>query len=95
VLGELPIFGLSAILVPYPYAWRYQKVNADYLASRGAAVRLNDEDLMMKLTATIREMLGDPARMTAMQDAMRALAAPDAARRIADVLVQLGGGRQP
>jgi undecaprenyldiphospho-muramoylpentapeptide beta-N-acetylglucosaminyltransferase len=95
VLGELPIFGLSAILVPYPYAWRYQKVNADYLASRGAAVRLNDEDLTMKLTATIREMLGDPVRMTAMQDAMRALAVPDAAKRIADVLLQLGGGRQP
>lgn len=93
VLGELPMFGLGAILVPYPYAWRYQKVNADYLASRGAAVRLNDEDLTMKLLATIRELLGNPQRLGAMRAASRALAAPDAAKRIADELLQLGGRR--
>ena len=45
-LGELPLFGLPAVLIPYPYAWRYQKVNADYLAKHGAALVL--EDAMMK-----------------------------------------------
>ena len=84
------MFGLGAILVPYPYAWRYQKVNADYLAARGAAVRLNDEDLKMKLTATLRGLLRDPDRLKAMQAASRALAVPEAARRIADELLQLG-----
>jgi len=93
-LGEIPMFGLSAILVPYPYAWRYQKVNADYLAGRGAAVRLNDEELKMKLSATIRELLRDPHRLAAMRAASRALAAPDAAKRLADELLRLASRRE-
>lgn len=89
VLGELPMLGLGAILVPYPYAWRYQKVNADYLATRGAAVRLKDEELSMTLASTIRELLNDPQRMAAMKSAARALATPDAAQRIAAVLLSV------
>jgi UDP-N-acetylglucosamine--N-acetylmuramyl-(pentapeptide) pyrophosphoryl-undecaprenol N-acetylglucosamine transferase len=96
MLGEYPMFGLGAILVPYPYAWRYQKVNADYLAERGAAVRLNDEDLKMKLTATIRELLGTPDRLPAMRAAARALAVSGAARNLATELLKLmGGGASP
>ncbi len=92
-LGEFPIFGLGAILVPYPYAWRYQKVNADFLAGRGAAVRLNDEDLKMKLLPTLRELLHHPTRLAAMGAAARALAVPDAAERVAAELLALAGAR--
>jgi len=53
-LGEYPLFGLPAVLVPYPHAWRYQKTNAEYLAQRGAAVILKDEELGDRLLATVQ-----------------------------------------
>ena len=81
-LGEYPLFGLPAVLVPYPYAWCYQKVNADYLASRGAAVRLDDEALGAELAPTVRGLLDNPGRLAAMRAAARAAATPGAAARI-------------
>ena len=93
-LGEFPFFGLPAILVPYPYAWRYQKVNADYLAERGAAVRLNDEDLGKQLWPTVEAMFSDMDRLRKMGDQARALARPDAAARLADQLTELADSSQ-
>ncbi len=90
-LGELPLHGLPAILIPYPYAWRYQKVNADYLAQRGAAVMLADELLQQQLVRVITDLLENPSKRRAMQDAMHSLARPHAAEAIADQLVELGG----
>lgn len=88
-LGEFPLFGIPAILVPYPYAWRYQKTNADTLAARGAAIRLDDERLMGEMAATIQRLLAAPDDLARMSAAMRSMARPDAATRIADLLVQI------
>ena len=52
-LGEFPLFALPAVLVPYPHAWRYQKVNADYLSRRGAAIILEDHRLNEDLIGDI------------------------------------------
>jgi UDP-N-acetylglucosamine--N-acetylmuramyl-(pentapeptide) pyrophosphoryl-undecaprenol N-acetylglucosamine transferase len=88
-LGELPAFGVPAILVPYPYAWRYQTVNAEWLAERGAAVRLDDGRLGEDLLPTVRELLGNQALLERMSARMAALARPDAAKRVADSLLSL------
>ncbi len=85
-LGELPHFGLPAVLVPYPYAWRYQRVNAQWLAARGAAVVLEDARLGEDLVPTVRSLLEDPAGLAQMRERASALARPDAAERLAEIL---------
>jgi UDP-N-acetylglucosamine--N-acetylmuramyl-(pentapeptide) pyrophosphoryl-undecaprenol N-acetylglucosamine transferase len=93
-LGEFPYFGLPAILVPYPHAWRYQKVNADYLVRQGGAVMLEDARLSETLLPTIREIMGDPARRKQMAAQMKALAVPDAADKIANILLEMAAGQE-
>lgn len=91
-LGEIPLFGLPAVLVPYPYAWRYQKVNADYLVQRGAAVMMEDDRLPTDLLPTVSALLQDPERLAAMSTAARRQAVPGAAERIAAEIERLAGG---
>ncbi|MCP4539055.1 MAG: undecaprenyldiphospho-muramoylpentapeptide beta-N-acetylglucosaminyltransferase [Chloroflexi bacterium] len=88
-LGELPFFGLPAVLVPYPHAWRYQRINAEWLASRGAAEQVDDAQLPVELLPTVRRLLGDRAVLQSMSDRMQALTRPDAAAQLADKLLAL------
>ena len=91
VLGEYPIFGLPAILVPYPYAWRYQQVNANYLVKKDAAVMLKDEDLERDLFDQILSLISNPSQLNKMSNAMTALAAPNAADKITQMMKELVG----
>ncbi len=90
VLGEFPHFGLPSILVPYPYAWRYQRVNAGWLEKRGAAAVLEDAALSEAIVDTVRRLLGDDVQLQEMAEAARKLARPDAATRAARLLLGLG-----
>lgn len=88
-LGEFPQFGLPSILVPLAFAWRYQRVNADWLMARGASIRLDDNLLGNELLPTIRRLVGDPARLQAMSQAAAALARPGASETIAHKLIEM------
>jgi UDP-N-acetylglucosamine:LPS N-acetylglucosamine transferase len=90
-LAEYPQLGLPAILVPYPYAWRYQRINADWLVERGAAVRLDDDRLDGELLPLIRDLLNDPDRLAAMRRAAESLKEPAGAQNIARVLAEAAG----
>jgi UDP-N-acetylglucosamine--N-acetylmuramyl-(pentapeptide) pyrophosphoryl-undecaprenol N-acetylglucosamine transferase len=88
-LGEFPLFGLPAVLVPYPYAWHYQKVNAQYLVDQGAAILLEDHTLADRLSSTILNLFNAPEKLENMRKAMKALARPDSASKIAAALTGL------
>ncbi|NJN43763.1 MAG: undecaprenyldiphospho-muramoylpentapeptide beta-N-acetylglucosaminyltransferase [Anaerolineae bacterium] len=92
-VGEFPLFGLPAILVPYPHAWRYQKVNADYLVRHGAAMMVPNEELLEKILPTVQGIMRDVPRREKMQSAMAALATPNAAESIGNLLFELGTHR--
>lgn len=85
-LAEYPQFGLPAVLVPYPWTWRYQKVNADWLVERGAAVRVDDERLAEDLLPTLHTLIDDPDRLESMHAAAVALRRSDGAQNIARLL---------
>ena len=95
-LGEFPLFGLPAVLAPYPYAWRYQRVNAEHLVQAGAALLVTDAELPEKIAPLLRDLMFNSARRAAMRQAMQSLARPQAAQTIAGLLRQLaarGGNR--
>lgn len=90
-LGEYPLFGLPAVLVPYPHGWRYQQTNAEYLAERGAALVLADEGLEAELSAKVLSLLGDRPRLQRMGAAAAKLATAGAEREIARIILAAAG----
>lgn len=88
VIGELPALGLASVLVPLPLAGGHQRVNARYLERHGAAVVLEDEELH-RLLPLVGELLHNERKLQEMRLAAKRLARPNAARRIAGMLIDL------
>ena len=93
VLGEFPCFGLPAILVPYPHAWRYQKVNAETLTKHGAALMVEDSKLKSGLFLTINKLFETPEKLETMRTAMLSLRSDNAAGKIATQIYELAGDK--
>lgn len=93
-LAELCAVGVGSVLVPFPQAVDdHQTRNALYLVERGAAHLLPQGaagDLAQRLSATL-EILADRADLLRLAQAARALARPDAADRVADIVLQQAG----
>lgn len=87
---EVVAAGRPAILVPYPFATAdHQSANAEWMRSGGAATVIPDAELTPELLAReVAAVLGDPGRLERMAAAARGLAKPDAARRIADEVLE-------
>ncbi|HEY9149222.1 MAG TPA: undecaprenyldiphospho-muramoylpentapeptide beta-N-acetylglucosaminyltransferase, partial [Gammaproteobacteria bacterium] len=92
-VAELAAAGIGAILVPYPHAVDdHQTGNARYLAEQGAALLLPQPELnAARLAELLQPILADRARLLAMAGQARALAQPEAARRVAQACVAAAG----
>ncbi len=93
MLGESPAFALPSVLVPLTFAWRYQKVNADFLTERGAAVQLTDDTLPGELLPVVCRLLGDRQQLAQMGAAAARLDQPEAGKKVAGVITAVGGNR--
>jgi UDP-N-acetylglucosamine--N-acetylmuramyl-(pentapeptide) pyrophosphoryl-undecaprenol N-acetylglucosamine transferase len=87
---EVVATGRPAILVPYPFATAdHQTANAEWMRAGGAASVIADSELDAEgLRAEVDGVINDPARLEEMAAAARGLAKPDAARRIADQVLE-------
>jgi len=84
-VAELAAVGAASLLVPYPHAVDdHQTSNARFLSDAGAAVLVPQGELSAERLAGL---IGGFTRdaLLAMADRARALARPDATRRVADV----------
>ena len=91
-LAELACAQLPAIVVPYPHATAdHQRHNADVFCDAGAAVLLREaRDSPLphdQFRTVLTSLLADDVKRTSMSEAMTRLARPDAADRVADLLL--------
>lgn len=89
-LGELPGTGLPGVLIPYPHAGAHQRLNAAFLAERGAAVVLDDAEARAgRLVPTLLDLLDAPERLEAIRAKLRSLARPNAARELFELVSEV------
>lgn len=87
-VAELAAAGRPSILVPFPHATdQHQLRNAEVMAGAGASRLVEQSEATgERLAREILDVLQQPGELKAMAEAARALAVPDAADRIADLL---------
>ncbi len=92
-VAELAIAGLPSVLVPLPIAPRdAQRANTAELVEAGAAEVIADGELTLdRLLVTLEPMVDDAAGRARMADGARSVARPDAAARVADLLLGVAG----
>ena len=89
-LAEVCAAGIASVLVPLPSAADdHQTFNAEHLVSHGAAVRVAEgEGFERRLAEAVAELTSDPALRLSRALAARALARPDAARVVAEAVLE-------
>jgi UDP-N-acetylglucosamine:LPS N-acetylglucosamine transferase len=89
---ELAVAGLPAILVPLPHAPRdHQRANTNEVEAAGGAIVIDDAEVDgARLAELLDPLITDPARRVVMADAATSVARPNAARDVAELLLDVG-----
>jgi UDP-N-acetylglucosamine--N-acetylmuramyl-(pentapeptide) pyrophosphoryl-undecaprenol N-acetylglucosamine transferase len=92
-VSELAAIGRPSILVPYPFATDdHQTANAGVMVDAAAGWCVQQRDLSpVMLASMIARILDDPEELVKRAHAAKALAAPDAAQRLADLVDRIAG----
>jgi UDP-N-acetylglucosamine--N-acetylmuramyl-(pentapeptide) pyrophosphoryl-undecaprenol N-acetylglucosamine transferase len=94
-VSELAAAGKPSVLIPFPFAAdQHQQKNAEAFVRAGAAKMFLDRDWNGKqFFETVRDLYESREQLSAMGGAARKLARPGAARRAAEILVEVAGFR--
>jgi len=91
-LAELAVAGKPAILIPFPYsAEGHQEANAKAVSAAGAGEMVLDKDFNADRLMELVEHLSNPDRYEKATTAMKSLAKPDAASKIAENILKCLG----
>jgi UDP-N-acetylglucosamine--N-acetylmuramyl-(pentapeptide) pyrophosphoryl-undecaprenol N-acetylglucosamine transferase len=92
-VAELAALGRPAVLVPLPHALdQDQLANARVLERAGGAILLRQDAFTPeRLAREIAALAADPARLAAMAAGARSAGTPDAAERLADLVLKAAG----
>ncbi len=93
-ISELANAGVAAILVPYPYAVDdHQTANAAYLTKVGAAILIQQDQLIPKLQESILELLQTGrTKLIEMAKAAHELSKPNATQDVAEICLGVSHG---
>lgn len=87
---EIMFFGLPAILIPYPYAYKHQLNNAKVLERKGCAFIIKDEDMDEDILVNKIELLmNNPERLRSMQSGYKPLLTQDSSGILVDEVMSL------
>ncbi|MEK7133929.1 MAG: UDP-N-acetylglucosamine--N-acetylmuramyl-(pentapeptide) pyrophosphoryl-undecaprenol N-acetylglucosamine transferase [Patescibacteria group bacterium] len=94
---EIASWGLPSILIPIPKDVSHDQIeNAFSYARSGASAVVEQQNLTPHLLVSeIRRVMGDEALRSKMAGAARAFARPDAARKIATMLLEISIAHEP
>lgn len=90
-VSELAVIGRASVLVPFPHALdQDQAANAATLAKAGAATVVPQTEFTpAHLAAILRDALAAPAKVQAAAAAAKSIGVPDAAERLADLVLEI------